>query len=104
MTPNCLAAVAKIHVAQARPTNPLRVEDQSAYSLLGSTRKSPRTWFNEIVKLWIDCKVDADKPIIYSCFHITDKTRVQVTGIGFLNEEDPDSLDFGKFYMGSVQD
>ena len=94
------ACVAMIHTAQGRATNPLDEEDQSALALLGSTRKSPRTWFNELCKLWIDCKVLADKPIVYSNWHVTDTTRVQVTGIGFLNEETGSSLVSGKFYMG----
>ncbi|GAI02078.1 unnamed protein product, partial [marine sediment metagenome] len=60
------ACVAKIHEAQARETWTLREEDQSAYALLGSKQPTPRTWFNTIAKLWIDCKVKLDKPIVYS--------------------------------------
>ncbi|MBA7675169.1 hypothetical protein ES703_83399 [subsurface metagenome] len=94
------AAVAMVHTAQARPTNPLDQEDQTAMSALGSLRRTPRTWFNEICKLWIDCKVAGKKPIVYSNWHITGATRATVTGIGFLNEETPSSLDAGKFYLG----
>lgn len=93
-------AVAKIHAAQGRATNPLRTEDQTAYALLGSTRPTPRTWFNTIVKLWIDCEVLDDDPVVYSCFHITGASRIAVTGIGFLNEQASEDLGTGKFYMG----
>ncbi|GAI08070.1 unnamed protein product, partial [marine sediment metagenome] len=42
----------------------------------------------------------ADKPIVYSNFHITGKTRATATGIGFLNEETGSSLVSGEFHMG----
>jgi hypothetical protein len=47
-------AVTLIHSAQALAANPLDADDIRAYSLLGSTRPTPRTWFNEICKQIID--------------------------------------------------
>jgi len=48
------AAVAAIHAAQALAANALDEVDQVAYALLGSLQKTPRTWFNTVVKEWID--------------------------------------------------
>ncbi|MBA7685213.1 hypothetical protein ES703_93631 [subsurface metagenome] len=46
-------AVDKVHDAQARDANPLVEADMSAYSLLGSLKATPRTWFNTIIRLWL---------------------------------------------------
>lgn len=43
-----------IHDAQALAAIGLDEEDVMAYALLASTRRTPRTWFNECVKLGID--------------------------------------------------
>lgn len=58
-------AVAAIHAAQALGANPLAAADVSAYALLGSTFPSPRTWFNQVCKQWIDQNVAALKGCIY---------------------------------------
>lgn len=96
-----IAVVAAIHAAQALATNPLDQDDTSAYSLLGSTEPTPRTWFNTICKLWIDCELKADIPVIYSDGTITTKTASAIDLIMYLNEKTPSSLVAGKFYFGS---
>lgn len=48
------AAVAKIHEFQAHDTFPLVALDIVAYSLWASIYPTPMTWFNRIVKMWID--------------------------------------------------
>lgn len=59
-------AVERVHWAQARATNPLDEADISAYALKGSTRATPRTWFNEAVKMMVDCQVASKNyPIFY---------------------------------------
>lgn len=58
-------AVNLIHVAQARAPNPLDEADISALALLASTRPTPRTWFNEIVKQCIDQLRLARTPIVW---------------------------------------
>lgn len=50
-------AVDDIHDAQADATKPLVQADVSAYALLGATRPSARTWFNEACKNFVDCEV-----------------------------------------------
>ncbi|MBA7557423.1 hypothetical protein ES705_50178 [subsurface metagenome] len=64
-------AVVVIHAAQADPTNPLDSEDAQAYALYGSCEPTPRTWFNQIVKNWIDCKVATKLPCLCSNMEIT---------------------------------
>lgn len=59
------AAVAAIHTAQALAASPLGAIDAAAYSLWGSTFEGPRTWFNQIVKNWLDQRRLAKIPIIY---------------------------------------
>ena len=51
------AAVTKIHYAQGLAANELASIDTIAYSALGSTYPTPRTWFNTIVKQWLDQRV-----------------------------------------------
>jgi len=59
-------AVAAIHAAQADATNPLVSKDASAYALYGACEKTPRTWFNQIVKNWLDVKVAGKLPCLCS--------------------------------------
>ena len=58
-------AVAAIHARQASSTNTLNAGDISAYALLGSTFATPRTWFNQIVKQWLNQKVAGKIPVIF---------------------------------------
>lgn len=95
------ACVAKIHAALARATNPLDERDKTAYSLLGSTRPSPRTWFNEICKLWLDCEVAGDIPCLYSNGVESNKAVVSINITLSLNERLASQLAAGKFYFGT---
>jgi hypothetical protein len=47
-------AVGIIHAAQASSTDPLGANDVKAYALLASTENTPRTWFNQFVKQYVD--------------------------------------------------
>lgn len=95
------AAVDKIHECMAAAANALDAADKAAYAALASTRADPRTWFNEIVKVWADCKVAGTSPIVYSNGTISDPTCASVDLIMYLNEEAADDLNAGKFYFGS---
>lgn len=95
------AAVAKIHTVQGQASNPLDEDDVSAYSLLASKYATPRTWFNQIVKLWTDCEVASDVPVIYSNGTISDKTANSIDLIMYLNEKTGSQLAAGKFYFGT---
>jgi len=48
------AAVALVHTCQAYPVRPLNEADNSALALWGSTYPTPRTWFNQFVKHYIE--------------------------------------------------
>lgn len=95
------AAVAAIHAALALASHPLDEDDKSALSALGSTRATPRTWFNEQVKEWSDVKVAGNVPIVYSDGTVSDTTANSIDLIAYINEETPSTLAAGKFYFGS---
>ncbi|GAI26038.1 unnamed protein product [marine sediment metagenome] len=57
--------VTAIHAAQAAAATPLSEIDTIAYALWGSTFATPRTWFNQAVKNWLDQKVASKAPIMY---------------------------------------
>ncbi|MBA7570560.1 hypothetical protein ES708_12312 [subsurface metagenome] len=65
------AAVDAIHTAQADLTNPINEEDVQAYALYGSCEPTPRTWFNQAVKDWIDQEVATKKPCLCSAGALT---------------------------------
>jgi len=95
------ACVAQINAAQALAAHPLDELDTSAYARLGGTRKTPRTWFNEIVKLWLDCKLLADKPVVYTDGTVSTATVGAIAIELYQLEETADDLVAGKFYFGS---
>lgn len=95
------ACVSAVHAAQALAANALDAADISAYALLASVVKSATTWFNQVVKLWIDCKVLSDVPVIYSNGTISDPTTTTFDCILTINEETGSQLAAGKFYFGT---
>jgi hypothetical protein len=94
-------AVDAIHTALALAANPLDADDKAAYALLASTRANPRTWFNEIVKNWVDCKVGGTVPIVYCDGTISDPTHDSFDCIIQIEEETGSQLAAGKFYFGT---
>lgn len=50
-------AVDHIHDHQADATHPIDAEDVMAYALLASTHPTPRTWFNEVIKMCLDNRI-----------------------------------------------
>lgn len=95
------AAVAKIHVAQAQAAMPLVETDLVAYSQWGLTERTPRTWFNQIVKNWVDTKVLANVPVVFSGGTMLDYDHLDARPYIFLNEEVGATLAAGKFYLGT---
>lgn len=92
--------MAAIHAAQALDTNPLNSDDITANSQLGLTYPTPRTWFNMITKLWLDCKVDSKVPIIYTNGRVIDTDKDDFRPWLAVSAEDPTKLAVGKFYLG----
>jgi len=95
-------AVAKVHAVEALAANMLDEDDQVAYARWGSLYSSPRTWFNQITKNWMDLRVAAKVPIIYSNGTISDPTPVTIDLIMYLNEKTGSTLAAGKFYFGDT--
>jgi hypothetical protein len=95
--------VALIHTAQADATNPLKEIDQVAYAALAAAKGLIMTWFNQVVKLGVDCQVLADVPCVYSDMTFTTKTAGAIDLELYLNEETPSTLLAGTFYFGSTK-
>lgn len=93
-------AVAKIHATYVRETKPLVDDDKSAYALWGSTFPTPRTWFNQAVKNWTDTKVDDNEPVIFSGGSAYIPTHDNCALVIYLNEETPETMGAGKFFLG----
>lgn len=68
-------AVEKIHYAQKDTTYKFGSLERSAFALLGSLQATPRTWFNTIVKMWIDQRVAEDSVCIFSGAAITEADK-----------------------------
>lgn len=93
--------VAKIHAAIIRATYPLVSDDKSAYSLLASTHPTPRTWFNEAVKNWVDTKVSGGEPVIFSAGSNPGTLATAAVCELYLNEETPEAMGAGMFFLGT---
>lgn len=94
------AAVAAIHAAQALGTDPLNSIDVAAYSLLGSLESTPRTWFNQAVKEWVDQYVAGLHGAIYRAAAITPgdgqlSVKLEVT------DEGSNAITAGDYYYGT---
>jgi hypothetical protein len=59
------AAVDMVHAAQALAVDPLAALDIAAYNALAAVQESPRTWFNQFVKEFVDQRVAALKGVIF---------------------------------------
>lgn len=94
-------AVAAVHTAQADADHPLLEVDQIAYSTLASAKGKIMTWFNQVVKLWVDVKVAGDTPCLYSSLSFVSKVAAVMSINLFLNEETGSDLAAGKFYFGT---
>lgn len=90
-------AVTRVHWAQARATNPLDEADISAYALKASTRATPSTWFNEAVKMMVDCLVASKNYPIYYNGSATPGASSLVMQL-YAHLEAPTA---GKFYYGT---
>jgi hypothetical protein len=84
-----------------RATFMLSADDKSAYSLLGSTHPTPRTWFNEAVKNWCDTKVSANEPVVFSAGVANPPLATGAICQLYLNEGTPSAMGAGNFYLGT---
>lgn len=92
--------VAAIHAAQAAAIGPLVEGDTMAYALWGSIFATPRTWFNQACKNWIDSVIAGNTPTVY-------RAGVSQPGASLLHpsiqsdEIDGSDITAGKFYYGT---
>lgn len=92
-------AVAKVHEYQALAANAFGAGDTIAYALLGSTYKTPRTWFNQVVKSWVDRKVAAKIPCIFGNGSLTPGVDKLTLILGHLPESS--AVTSGKIWYGT---
>ena len=97
------AAIAKIHAVQADADLPLAADDEAAYRVWASTFPTPRTWFNQAVKAWLDCKVADKVPIVYGAGACLDSTHLDYRPSIYFWQETLGSLASGKFYLGTTK-
>jgi len=95
------AAVDKIHAALVLAAQPLVAADKSAYALWGSTYPTPRTWFNQAVKNWVDTKVKVKKANIFRAGLCSAPAHGAAVVQVYFSEETPGSMVNGKFYLGT---
>jgi len=90
-------AVALVHGLQAWSAHMMTSTDVSAYALWGSTFATPRTWFNQAVKNYIDQKVASKTGMIY-CAGVTTPGASKLDVIIY-GQSDPASA--GNFKYGT---
>jgi len=95
------AAVAAIHAAQADATHPMLSIDQVAYSALAAAKGKIMTWFNQVVKLWVDVAVDAKTSVVYHAAVFGAKTAAAFEFHLYITEETASDLAAGTFYFGT---
>lgn len=90
-----------IHSAQAQAAHPIDEADVQAYSLWANQYASPRTWFNQAVKNWVDVAVAGKTSVIFNDGTCSDPDHTDVVLIIYLNEETPSDLAAATFFYGT---
>ena len=93
-------AVQAIHDAMVHDTTPFNVLDKAAYATLASLAATPRTWFNQICKEWIDLKVLAKTPGVFHGGTVVPTTTQLVVTV-YSPEIDTDKISAGTWYYGT---
>jgi len=94
------AAVAAVHAEQALSALALNAGDIRAYALWASVVKAATTWFNQLVKHWIDITIAGDTPAIFRegvSTPGTDKIDVTI----YCNEINGVDITAATFYYGT---
>jgi len=95
-------AVDRIHDAQSAAVMPLAEIDNIAYAQLANTRATPRTWFNEAVKQFVDQRVAGKKGCIYKGATVTpgvDQIFIQVDPME--DEDSGNAVTAGNWHYGT---
>lgn len=96
------AAVAAIHAAFVAAATPMGEPDKSAYALAGSVFATPRTWFNQAVKNWLDCYRAGDEGAIFRSGYATpaaETLHVHVYSVKI----DAAKITSGRFFYGRTK-
>lgn len=95
-----IAAVAGVHAAMSDGDFPLVDDDRSAYSLMGSLERTPRTWFNTCVKVIVDQLVAGKLWALFTGATVTpgeEELTIVMNKIG----GSEDGLTAGRLYYGT---
>jgi len=87
-----------IHEAEALAVGPLSAVDKTAYALYGSTEKTPRTWFNQIIARWLYAATRTEHREIFTDGTFTDVGAGETT-IVLQNQQRP--VETGFMYCGT---
>lgn len=94
------AAVTMVHTAQALAANMLIAIDVMAYTMLANIQSTPRTWFNEFVKQFVNQRVGALKGAIFRDAVVTPAAG-QVTMDLSWTKEGANDITAGNWYYGT---
>lgn len=93
------AAVATLHSYQGYPASFFWAGDVIAYALWASVVKTATTWFNQLVKNWIDRKVAGKIPAIFGNGLLTPGANKLTFQLGGLAESS--AMTSGKIFYGT---
>ncbi len=92
-------AVRMLHEYQALLANMFGPGDATGYALWGSIYPTPRTWFNQVVKSWIDMKVLGKIPAIFGNVSVTATAGTLTVIMGHSPESS--AITDGKLWYGT---
>lgn len=95
------AAVAAIHTAQGLGDHGIEEVDQVANAALASAKGKIMTWFNQMCKLWVDCKVATKVPVIVCDMVFVDKDVTAFNCNLYIYEETGSQMADGRYYFGT---
>ncbi|MBA7574179.1 hypothetical protein ES708_15981 [subsurface metagenome] len=96
------AAVQAIHDAMVEAVEPLNVLDKAAYATWASLSATPRTWFNEACRQWIDQSVLGKTPAMYRGGTVV-PTTTQLVFTVFSDAIDTAMITAGTFFYGTTK-
>lgn len=95
-------AVAAVHAVQALAVGPLNAGDLTGYALLASVFKAAQTWFNEVVRQFVNQRVAALFGCIYRDATTSVGDGVMTPAIDFSEDADSvNSVTAGNFHYGT---
>ncbi|MBA7637423.1 hypothetical protein ES703_45067 [subsurface metagenome] len=93
--------VTAVHTAQAKAAHALRSDDLVAYAALAAAKGKIMTWFNQAVKLGLDCLRASEGYTIYSHGHCPDTSKDDLRPMVYITDDGALHVAAGKFYLGT---